>query len=477
MGVLDGLNPKRVFEIFEEICSIPHGSGNMEAISRYCVDFAKSKNLEYICDEHNNVIIFKNATPGYENSDAVMIQGHMDMVCQKEADIEFDFEKQGIVPYIDGDFVKAKGTTLGGDNGIAVAMAMAVLEDDSLQHPALEVVFTIDEEVGLIGASKIDCSSLKSKKMINIDSEDPKVVIVSCAGGCDVKAQIPLKREEKSGKCIKITLDGLKGGHSGAEIDKGRINADILAGRILNHLKINYDFDIISLNGGDKGNAIPKRCEIELLADETVLAEAEKYLDVIKSELSDREKGFVWKTEIKEGLYNVISSPETDKIIYVLSQVPDGVMQMSASINGLVETSLNLGVLQTKEDEMILHFMLRSNKRTPLVALEERLKTFLGIIECEVVSYGHYLPWEFKQDSDLQEICKQVYVEQLGYEPEIAAIHAGLECGMFADKMPGLDCVSIGPELIDIHTTEERLSISSVGEIYECLLKILEKCK
>ena len=298
MGVLDGLNPKRVFEIFEEICSIPHGSGNMEAISRYCVDFAKSKNLEYICDEHNNVIIFKNATPGYENSDAVMIQGHMDMVCQKEADIEFDFEKQGIIPYIDGDFIKAEGTTLGGDNGIAVAMAMAVLEDDSLEHPAIEAVFTIDEEIGLVGASKIDCSPLKSKKMINIDSEDPTVITVSCAGGCDVEAKIPVKRENKNGKCITITLDGLKGGHSGAEIHKGRINADILAGRLLNHLNLNFDFDIISVNGGDKGNAIPKRCVIEILADDNVLEEAQSYLEIIKAELSDREKDFNWKAEV-----------------------------------------------------------------------------------------------------------------------------------------------------------------------------------
>ena len=255
----------------------------MDEIGQFCLDFASKNGLKANKDEFGNVVIFKPASKGYENADTVMLQGHMDIVCQKETDLDFDFEKQGLDLLIDGEFVTANGTTLGADNGIAMAMAMAILEDNTLSHPAIEAVFTVDEEIGLIGASKLDCSSLKSKKMINIDSEDPKVVIVSCAGGCDVKAQIPLKREEKSGKCIKITLDGLKGGHSGAEIDKGRINADILAGRILNHLKINYDFDIISLNGGDKGNAIPKRCEIELLADETVLTEAEKYLDTSES--------------------------------------------------------------------------------------------------------------------------------------------------------------------------------------------------
>jgi len=302
MSSLVGLKPEKVFEFFEKICSIPRGSGNMDAISKFCVDFAKERNLKYICDENKNVIIFKDATKGYENSDTVMLQGHMDMVCQKVEGLEFDFEKDGIIPYIDGDFVKAKGTTLGADDGIAMAMAMAILDDDMLQHPALEVVFTIDEEIGLIGAAKLDCSSLKSKKMINIDSEDPGTITVSCAGGCDVKAQFPLKRTEKNGKYIKIVLDGLKGGHSGVEIDKGRVNADILAGRILNHLYINHKFDIISVKGGDKGNAIPKRCVIEILADEAVFAETEKYLDIIKTEISDREKDLCGKQRLRKEL-------------------------------------------------------------------------------------------------------------------------------------------------------------------------------
>ncbi len=476
MGILSNLNPKRVFEIFEEICSVPRGSGDMERIGQYCIAFAKKNNLDAYKDETGNVVIFKDATKGYENSETVMLQGHMDIVCQKEADSEFDFKKDGVIPRIDGEYVKATGTTLGADNGIAMAIIMAILEDNTLKHPDLEAVFTTDEEIGLIGASKIDCSNLKSKKMINIDSEDPKQITVSCAGGCDFKAKIPLKRTSKTGKCVQIILKGLKGGHSGVEINAGRINADILAGRLLNHLKFENDFEIISISGGDKGNAIPNRCEIKLFADEKLIENAESYLCEIKSEISDREEGFDWEISASEGTFDVISSPSAKEIIYILNQAPNGIEQMSVSIENLVETSLNLGVVETGKDLLLLHFMLRSNKRTALLALDEKLKNFFSIFDCEFESYGHYFPWEFKSDSALQEICKKAFNKKLGYVPEIVAIHAGLECGMFADKMKGLDCVSIGPELIDIHTTNERMKISSVKDIYDCVLEILENC-
>lgn len=476
MGVLSNLSPKRVFEIFEEICNVPRGSGNMTGIGDYCIDFANKNNLKAYKDEAGNVVIFKDATTGYENSETVMLQGHMDIVCQKEADLDFDFEKDSIIPQIDGEYVKATGTTLGADNGIAMAMIMAILEDNTLKHPALEAVFTVDEEIGLIGAARIDCSNLKSKKMINIDSEDPKTITVSCAGGCDFKAKLPLMRTEKSGKCVKIVLKGLKGGHSGVEIDAGRINADILAGRVLSHLNLQNDFEIISISGGDKGNAIPNRCEIKILADDMLIQSTEEYLREIKSEVSDREEGFDWEITSTDGDFDVIVSPSTKDIVYILSQAPNGIEQMSMSIKDLVETSLNLGVVETNNECLLLHFMLRSNKRSALLALDEKLKTFFSFFECEIESYGHYFPWEFKSDSALQEICKKAFNKKLGYTPEIVAIHAGLECGMFADKMKDLDCVSIGPELIDIHTTKEKMKISSVKDIYECVLEILENC-
>lgn len=477
MGNLSGLNPKKVFEFFEEICMVPRGSGNMEQISKYCMDFAQKRSLKAVCDENLNVIIFKDGTTGYENSDTVMLQGHMDIVCQKEAGLEFDFEKQGIVPYIDGDYVKAKGTTLGADNGIAMAMILAILDSNDLAHPPIEAVFTIDEEVGLIGAAKLNCEGLKSKKMINLDAEDPKTVTVSCAGGFDFKMHIPLEKTNKIGKCVKVVLEGLKGGHSGIEIDKGRVNADILAGRVLNHLSFENDFEIIALNGGDKGNAIPNRCEISIMASDSIVPELENYLNIIKNEIADREPGFNFTIEISEGNFDVISSPKTKETVFMLSQIPNGVVDMSASIEDLVETSLNLGVLKTEADEILLHFMVRSNKKSGLEFLEEKLKTFAATIKCNIESYGHYPPWELNSNSALQEICKEVFREKTGFEPEIVAIHAGLECGMFSDKLKGLDCVAIGPELIDVHTINEKLKISSVKDIYECVLGILEKCR
>ncbi|MBQ2898084.1 MAG: aminoacyl-histidine dipeptidase [Clostridia bacterium] len=477
MGNLSNLDPKRVFEIFEEICSVPRGSGDMQKIGDYCLEFADKNGLNAYKDEAGNIVIFKPASKGYENSDTVMLQGHMDIVCQKESGLEFDFKKDGITPRIEGDFIKASGTTLGADNGIAMAMIMAILEDKTICHPDIEAVFTVDEEIGLIGASKIDCSGLKSKKMINIDAEDPKTVTVSCAGGCDVEALIPIKKERKPGKCIKLVVKGLKGGHSGVEIDKGRANANVLAGRILNHLSFEENFEIISVNGGDKGNAITNRCEIEIFADEKITQPLKEYLEQIKCEISDREEGFDWEIEMSGGEFDVIALPETEKIVYMLSQVPDGVIKMSASIEGLVETSLNLGIVSTNDDNIGFHFLLRSNKRTALCALEEKLKTFFSLFGCNTKSYGAYYPWEFKSDSKLQEICKQAYKEKLGFTPEIVAIHAGLECGMFADKINDLDCVAIGPEIIDVHTTGEKLRISSVKDIFECVLEILKKCK
>lgn len=264
MAKLDSLKPLNVFKYFEEICNIPHGSENMDAISEYCVKFAENHSLKYIRDDANNVIIFKSATDGYENAEPVILQGHLDMVCQKTEESNIDFMKDGLDLYVDGDFVKAHGTTLGADNGIAVAMILAILESDEISHPEIQAVFTTDEEIGMVGAGKLDMSVLTAKKMINLDAEEDDAITVSCAGGSDFKAVIPVNRVKQTGTKITVTLKGLKGGHSGVEIDKGRVNADVLAGRFLNHMSNIADFDIIAINGGDKGNAIPNLCRIEL---------------------------------------------------------------------------------------------------------------------------------------------------------------------------------------------------------------------
>ena len=470
----------RVFKYFEEISRIPRGSGNMGKISEYCMEFAKSHSLKAIRDEANNVIIFKDGTKGYENSEPVILQGHLDMVCQKENTLNFDFEKDSIDIYFDGEFIKAKGTTLGADNGIAVAMVLSILESDLIEHPPIEAVFTTDEEIGMLGALRLSLDRLKGRRMINIDSDDPKVITVSCAGGSDFKMTIPVKREKVSGKKIVLTIKGLKGGHSGVEINNGRVNANILMSRILNFAENTGEFAIISVNGGDKGNAIPLCSVAEIVSteSETLAEKIKEYAADIKKEIDDRENGFNLEVEIKEeGSFDALTSDLKDKIIYMLLCAPNGVIEMSAEIENLVETSLNLGVLKTEENKITVLFTLRSNKQSALDFLEEKLRVFSKCIDCQIETGGHYPPWEFNGKSELKKIYIEKFKDKFGYEPKVEAIHAGLECGIFSSGIRGLDCISVGPEMIDIHTTRERLSVSSTKDIYEIILNVLKECK
>ncbi len=480
MSVLNTLSPKEVFKYFEEISAIPRGSGNMKGIADYCMAFAEKYLLKAIRDNADNVIIYKSATKGYENAEPVILQGHLDIVCQKTAESDIDFIKDGLQLYVDGDFVKAKDTTLGADNGIAVAIILSILASDSISHPEIEAVFTTDEETGMIGASQLDMNVLKSRKMINLDSEELDTVTVSCAGGSDFKAFIPFERKSITANGINITLKGLKGGHSGICINEGRVNANTLAGRLLNHLNKSADFDLININGGDKGNAIPLCCEIELCSQNTAeLGEkAEAYLNIIKEEIAFREPDFQYEIKVLgENTYNCIEKEVKENIIYSLLCAPNGVIEMSAEIEGLVETSLNLGILETREAQVFMNFALRSNKKSALKFLEERLCVFFEKINAKIETAGHYPPWEFNSNSSLQDIYKQAYNEQFDAEPKVEAIHAGLECGVFADKIENFDGIAIGPQIYDVHTVNERLSISSTEEFYKLLIKILEKCK
>lgn len=476
MRILENLEPKSVFGYFEELSQIPRGSGDMEKVSDYCIEFAKEHSLKAVRDAANNVIIYKPASKGYENYAPVILQGHLDMVCQKDEGTGIDFEKDGLELYTDGDYIKAKGTTLGADNGIAVAMIMSILASDDIAHPPIEAIFTTDEEIGMIGAMALSLDEIKGKRMINIDSEDSRVVTVSCAGGSDFKMTMPLEREKVNGKCIEVTVKGLKGGHSGVEINSGRVNANILLGRILGELRKKCKFSIISVDGGDKGNAIPLSATAKIVAndDEKALAILNEYEKVIKEEISAREENFALKLEVSEGEYDAIKTPETDKIINLFLCAPNGVMEMSAEIEGLVETSLNLGIVKTENDSMLLHFTLRSNKKSAHLYLEDRLSAFATSVSCKVEKSGHYPPWEYNANSKLQEIYKEKYMEKFGAYPRVEAIHAGLECGVFASQIEGFDCISIGPEMHDIHTTKERLSITSTKEIYEIILEVLK---
>lgn len=475
------IDTDRVFYYFEEICKIPHGSGDTSKIADYCEKFAKNHSLKCIRDNADNVVIFKEGTKGYENSEPIILQGHTDMVCQKEEGYEIDFLNDGLDTYIDGDFITARGTTLGGDDGIAVAMVLAILESDVYSHPPIEAVFTTDEEVGMLGAMALDTSVLKGSRMINIDSEEDDVVTVSCAGGSDFSVVLPLERVKKVGTRIDVTLKGLQGGHSGVEIHKGRVNANILAGRFLNHLLLSdIPFEIISVNGGDKRNAITNFCKIELITEDedAFIKEVSSYFDSLKEEFSAREGSFAPVIEKGKTEFCMVFPCKTKKdIVLSLASTPYGVIDMSAEIEGLVETSLNLGILKTEEDSVSLEYSFRSNKASAMKCLREKMLAFYSNIDCNTNSNGEYPSWEYNSNSVIRDIYVECYKEHIGKAPEIAAIHAGLECGVFASKIKDFDCISIGPAMYDIHTFKEKLSISSTKNIFEILLKTLEKCK
>ena len=471
---------EEIFKYFYEICSIPHGSGDMGKISSYCMEFAKKHGLDAVCDDAKNVIIYKNGSKGYEGSEPIILQGHLDMVCQKTEESGIDFFVDGITVLNDGDYLVADGTTLGADNGIAVSMILAILASKDLPHPPIEAVFTTDEEIGMLGAMALDFSRISAKKMINIDSEEQDVLTVSCAGGSDFKFLIKKETEEKTGTEVVFAVRGLKGGHSGVEINSGRVNANVLMARILNHVKNDCDFDILSVNGGDKSNAIPVSSKAVLITKnaEQLKNALDSYCEIIKKEISEREKGFAYDISINDEKNFVVLNRKTrDKLIFLMLCTPNGVVEMSAEIENLVETSLNLGILKTEEDEIILHYALRSNKKSAMAFLEEKLKSISSFLECEAHVFGHYPPWEYKENSKLQRIYKEKYKEKFGDFPKVEAIHAGLECGVFASKTDDMDCISIGPDMKDVHTVNERLSISSTEAIFDILLEVLKALK
>lgn len=478
------LEPKDVFAFFEKIASIPHGSFNTKEISDYLVDFAKERNLDYYQDETNNVIISKPATPGYEDADPVMIQGHIDMVCEQVHGSTIDMTKEGLDLYVDGDWLRAKDTTLGGDDGIAVAMALAVLDSDEYKHPKLDCVFTVDEEVGLIGAEAIDASKIEARKMINIDSEEEGVITVSCAGGVSAKAIIPVKKENAKGILAEIIIDGLLGGHSGIEIDKEHGNANILMGRVLYELAQVVEYRLVKINGGSKDNAICKKTDAEIIIAASELEKAKAEIDRINGEIAHELKVVDpdFKLTIKEGGENDVLAFDEEskgKLITWLMNTPYGIQHMSKEIEGLVETSLNLGALATLDDAFTAVYSVRSAITSRKDALCHKLDNLAAVLGGSVEYTGAYPGWEYRSDSALRDVCIEVFKEQYGKEPRVEAIHAGLECGLFAGKMDDgkFDAVSIGPDMQGVHTTDEKLSISSVERTWKYLLGILEACK
>lgn len=480
MRVLENLQPEKVFYYFEEICNIPHGSGNLDAISSYLEQFARDRELYVIRDEYNNIIIVKDATPEYEEVDPIILQGHMDMVAVKKSDCDIDMEKDPLRLKIEGDYIYAEGTSLGGDDGVAVAYILAVLDDDSIQHPRIEAVITTDEEVGMEGAIGIDLSMLKSTRMLNIDSEEEGILLTSCAGGARVDCNIPIIRESREGSYFQIEVGGLTGGHSGTEINKGHANAIKLIGRVLKMVQNIINIQIAELTGGEKDNAIPREAQAVVYVpdgmEKAFEEEIEQINAIIKNENISKETDlYICSKRQPIGIKDVLDIQSTDRVVDFLELLPNGVISMSADIEGLVETSLNVGVLRLEQDKLVSYSAVRSSIESAKRHIMSMLKTLTELSGGTVSSYGEYPGWQYKKDSRLRETMVQTYKEMFGQDVKVEAIHAGLECGIMISKLPGLDCVSFGPNIYNIHTTEEKLSISSTKRMWEYLLAVLKK--
>lgn len=517
--VLAGLEPERVFYYFEEITQIPHPSYHEKAISDYLVAFAKDHKLEWQQDEHNNVIIIRPATAGYENEEPLIIQGHMDMVCEKEVDCDKDMEKEGLDLVVDGDLVCAKGTTLGGDDGIAVAYALALLEDESLEAPRLEFVCTTSEETGMEGAHHIDLSICKGKRFLNIDSEEEGTVLASCAGGGRLVVRLGVVRETASGVRFSIVVDGLLGGHSGGEIDKGRANADMLMARVLRRLAQETEVRLAAFAGGEKDNAIPRRAVAEIVVADEAAGDVEKWVaeeeekiveefgsadpdiridvkrvggtvasgsSVVNSsagteDLMGADGSVSDGSSVGNGLdggnddIGVLTVEDTAAVIRLMLSLPNGVVRMSDHIEGLVETSLNLGILKLGDDTFSMTYALRSSVAAAYEALRENMRFVAESCGAEVEVRSEYPAWQFVEESPLREKMAAIYREQTGQELKVEAIHAGLECGIFAEKIDGIDAVSFGPDMWDIHTPKERVSVSSVERVYRLLREVVSR--
>jgi dipeptidase D len=476
------LASERVFDYFEEICEIPHGSKNTKQISDYLAAFAESHHLEYYQDEQNNVVMIQEASEGYEQAAPVIIQGHMDMVCEKESGYSIDFEKDGLKLYVDGDFLKAEGTTLGGDDGIAVAYALAILDTPEIKHPRLEVVITVDEEIGMLGATDIDLSMLKGHKMLNIDSDVEGHFLTSCAGGMTVETSIPVSYVKQQGMEVELSVTGLEGGHSGSEIDKEHGNANILMGRVLKEIADHMEFGLAALAGGLKDNAIPRECKASILIpaenEETFQEVINRLEKVLKNEYAASDANVQLTTKnLGETEKEILSFSALTKVLFYLRSVPDGVQHMSRVMPGLVETSLNAGIMVMDADALHITTSVRSSVSSRKEELRDRLELLAEFLGGEIEVNGDYPAWEYKADSTLRETISEVYQELFQKEPVFEAIHAGLECGILSGKIADLDCVSFGPDNYDIHTPKERLSISSTERVWKLLVEFLRRCK
>lgn len=481
--ILAHLKPENVFGYFEEITKIPHGSGDTKRLSDYCANVIRNAGLSCQQDEMGNLIAVKEAAKGYENVPTVMLQGHLDMVNEKTTESNHDFTLDSLELKTEGDWIFAKDTTLGGDDGIAVAYMLAILSDPDLKHPRLECVFTVDEEVGLLGANGLDVSSCRAQYLINLDNEEEGIFISSCAGGVRVDQILPIQRMETEGKQYEIQMDHLKGGHSGSEIHKGHANANILMGRLLYELGLKEDegFGLISCDGGQKDNAISRSCTAKVVTETDYETFSKNVLEVfegIRKEYRHTEPDMEVKVvPVGEGNVWSMTPSSQMKVIFLLRMNPNGVQAMSHTMKGLVETSLNLGIMKTTEEEFTVCFSVRSSVESAKLDLVNRLTLLIEFLGGEAYLHGDYPGWEYQPQSRLREKMVQTWKDLFHEEAKVEAIHAGLECGLLLGKMPWLDAVSIGPNMEGVHTPKERLSISSTRKCYEFLIRLLEEIR
>ena len=482
--VLSGLEPQKVFEFFEILSSVPHGSGNTKAVSDLCVEFAKKRNLEYYQDDTNNVIIIKEATKGYENSEPIILQGHLDMVCAKDPSDPMDMAKEPIKLIVDGDWIHADGTSLGGDDMIAVAMALAAIDSDTLEHPRIEAVFTVDEETGMDGAFAIDLSPIKGRRMLNLDSEEEGVLTCGCAGGARVDCDIPVSRDPLGDGLFtrfSLMISGLKGGHSGCEIEKGRGNSNKLLARFIHTALKSFDVRLVEMAGGKFDNVITlESTAIVALPNSEAAAFAkfaEEFDKILKNEYSAADPGVSLTCAPSDSTAPSVTYTDTKRIIRALVMMPQGVQEMSMDIPGLVQTSLNMGIVKLESDNLHFSFSVRSSILTQKEMLIDRVLAVLEASGGHANVHGSYPGWQFAKVSPIRDIVSEVMEEVFGKKAEITATHGGLECGLFMEKLPGLDCVSFGPDLRDIHSVSERMNIPSVERMWRCVCEILRRAK
>lgn len=481
-NVLSGLQPESVFKNFEALTRIPRESGNEGAVADYLVSFAKNLGLEVIKEDSNNVIIKKSATPGYENGPTVILQGHTDMVCVKTDDLEFDFSSQPIPLVIDGDFIKTKGTTLGADNGIAVAMAMSILESKTFEHPALVALFTVAEETGMDGVVSLKPENVKGDILINIDSEEEGTLLASCAGGVNNIIEYPFETQKTTlDEGFKLVIQGLSGGHSGIEINKNRANAIKLMGRVLKSFEKHFKFELAQISGGEKMNAIAKRAEMTFVVRRSDVETLEQLVPLLQemfvNEFLATDGGIELVLTEVDTPKTVMTEKSAKDIANIIRLTPFGVETMSGGIEGLVESSNNLGVLEQTESTVKFTNAIRSSVNSLKSEINERFEIISEMTGSKNYLESDYPEWQFKLESPIRELMKTVYGEMFNTELKVDAIHAGLECGFLKEKVGDIDMISLGPNLFDVHTPFEKMSISSTKRVYEFLCEVLKRLK